>query len=106
MEVSSTSMNVAMVTTSATTQGLCPLVGLHALDLRLAEVGGHPQPAGLRDGEELLPRLHAVADIDRALADDAFHRRGDARVAEVQLGLLQLRLGQLQIRLPHREARF
>src|SRR5260370_41143149 len=44
------------------------LAGAHVADLRLAEVGGDPELAHLRDGEELLARLHAVAHVDRALA--------------------------------------
>ncbi len=68
------------------------------MNLGLAEVGGDPQFAGLRERHELLARLHTVTDVDRFPADDAVSGRDDLRVAEVQLRLVELRPRQLQVR--------
>ena len=77
---------------------------LHPLDLRLAEVRRHPELAVLGQRHQLLPGLHAIADVDRSLADDPVQRRDHLRVAKVQLRLPELRARQLEVRLPHRQA--
>ena len=81
------------------------LARLHALDLRLPEVRGHPEGTVLRQRHQLLPRLHPVADVDRPPAHDAGDGRLHLRVAQIQLSLPELGPGQLEIRLPHRESR-
>jgi hypothetical protein len=77
----------------------------HPLDLRLAEVRGHPERAVLGERHQLLAGLHAVADVHRSLADDARDRGHHFRVAEVQLRLPQLRLRQFQVGVADGEAR-
>src|SRR5260370_22559229 len=56
------------------------LAGAHPLDLRFAEVRGHPEVARLGEGEELLPGLDPIANVDRLLSQNPRRPRGDPAV--------------------------
>src|SRR5829696_2927835 len=60
------------------------LPDLQVGELRLLEVGGHPHTRVRHDGEQRLPRLHELPDLDLLPRDDAAHRRHDARVRELK----------------------
>ena len=47
------------------------LAGLHGFELGLAEVGGHPERARIRDRDDLLARGDVIADGDGLFRDDA-----------------------------------
>ncbi len=64
-------------------------------ELRLLEVGGDPQVGERDDGHQVLAGGQVCAHLYVLLVDDSRHRRGDARVAEVQPRLLDARLGLL-----------
>src|SRR5947209_3388210 len=83
MLVSSTSMNVAIVTVKG-------LAHAHVGELCLAEVRDDPD-VRLHEREERLARLDVGADLDRAARDAAAHGGEDLRVGELELGLAELR---------------
>src|SRR6185369_15827826 len=56
--------------------------------------------------EELLAGLHVLAELDRAIADDARERRDDARVLEIEPRARDVGLGRLDRRLARGDGRF
>ena len=79
---------------------LADLRFVHAsIDLQLTQVG--------REHEELCDvhaRLHGLADVHLPVDDDAVDRRADDRVAQVELGLVQVRFRRLERLLRRRRA--
>jgi hypothetical protein len=67
--------------------------------LRLLEVGGHPQPFQRNQHQQVLPRRDVLVDFDALAGDDAGRGRDNARITQVQFGHVELRLRLLHLRL-------
>src|SRR3989442_4243432 len=74
------------------------LAGTHVLQLRLLEVGCHPDLVDLHEREERLARLHDLSDVDAFLRNNAGRRRVHDGVLKIQLCLRQIRARLLHAR--------
>src|SRR6185437_2067103 len=74
------------------------LAAMHARELRLFEIRGHPYFVRLRHEHQGLPRFDSGSQLDATLADDAVGRRVDFRVAQVEQSLVQRRSGGIDLR--------
>src|SRR6185436_17511521 len=76
-------------------------------ELRLLEVGIHPDLIDRADCHETLADLDIVARIDIAAGDDAIDFRDDVAVTEVEFGLCKITPGRFEpgLRLPDRRCR-
>src|ERR1051326_5095341 len=87
------------------------LAAEHAADLRLLEIGDDVNAVAHRDDRhQLRARLDVLPDPRRAVANRAIDRRGNRRVAQIELGLiergaivLQCRLGDAALSFEHRD---
>ena len=68
------------------------LAGMQVGELRLLEVGVDVDVVERHEAGEALARLHIVAALHGAVADDAFERRADGGERQVALGLGERRL--------------
>ncbi len=76
---------------------------MHAGQLRLLEVGDHPDGVGLSDKHQGLPGLYMRAKLHRPLADYAVGRGVDLCVTEVQERLIEGSLCSLRVGLARRD---
>ena len=73
------------------------LASLHVAQLGLLEVRGNPDIFERHEGSHVLTDRDVVHNFYALGRDDAISRRHDLRVAQVELGLGQLRTGLLYL---------
>ena len=69
------------------------LPGVHLGKLRFLEIRRHPDALQRHDHQQALSRLHHLPDLHLLARDHSVHRRHKRRVAQLQLGCLEVRLG-------------
>src|SRR5262249_59854136 len=68
----------------------------HPGKLGFLEIRGYPELV-LGQRHQALPGLYALTELGAAIADDSIRRRSDARVTQVELGLIERGLCRLDL---------